>query len=67
VHNVSDFRQTEVDRAELFVPGPNLEVKIAIAKFKKYKLSGSDNIPAEMIQTGDEMLLSVMHELINSV
>jgi hypothetical protein len=44
-----------------------LEVEIAIAKFKKYKTPGSDQIPAESIQAGGEILLSAIHKLINSV
>jgi hypothetical protein len=48
VHNVSDVRQTEIQTAEPLVPGQShLEVEIAIAKLKKYKSSGSDQIPAE--------------------
>jgi hypothetical protein len=54
--------------AEPLVPGPSrLEVGIAIAKLKKYKLPGSDKIPAELIHTGGETLLSAIHKLINSV
>jgi hypothetical protein len=54
--------------AEPFVPGPSwLEVEIAIAKLKKYKSPGSDQIPAELIQAGGETLLSTIHKLINSV
>jgi hypothetical protein len=46
---------------EPLVPGPShLEVK-------KYKLSGSDEIPAELIQAGGELLLSAIQKLINSV
>jgi hypothetical protein len=68
VHNVSDVRQIEVHTAERLVPGPSrLEIEIAIAKLKKYKSSGSDQIPAEPIQAGSEMLLSAIHKLINSV
>jgi hypothetical protein len=38
--------------AESLVPGPSrLEVEIAIAKLKKYKSSGSDQIPGELIQS----------------
>jgi hypothetical protein len=44
-----------------------LEVKTAIARLKKYKLPGSDQIPAELIQTGGEILPSAIHKLINSV
>jgi hypothetical protein len=67
VHNVSDVRQIEVHMAEPLVPGPsNLEVEIAIAKLKKYKSPGSDQIPAKLIQAGG-MLLSAIHKLINSI
>jgi hypothetical protein len=34
---------------------------------KKYKSPGSDQIPAELIQAGYEILLSAIHKLINSV
>jgi hypothetical protein len=68
VHNVSDVKQIEVHMAEPLVPGPSrLEVEIAIAKLKKYKSPGSDQIPAELIQAGAEMLLSAIHKLINSI
>jgi hypothetical protein len=50
------------------VPGPNsLEVEIAIAKLKKYKSRGNDQIPAELIHAGGKILLSAIHNLINSV
>jgi hypothetical protein len=59
VRNVSDVRQIEVHTAEPLVPGPSrLEVEIATAKLKKYKSPSSDQIPAELIQTGGEMLVS---------
>jgi sorting nexin-29 len=68
VHNVSDVRQIEVRTAELLVPGPScLKVEIVIAKLKKYKSPDSDEILAELIQAGGEMLLSAIHKLINSV
>jgi hypothetical protein len=68
VHNVSVVRQIEVHTAELLVPGPShLKVEIAIAKLKKYKSPGSDQNPAELIQTGGEILLSAIRELINSI
>jgi hypothetical protein len=34
---------------------------------KKYKSPGGDQLPAELIQAGGEMLLSEIHKLINSV
>jgi hypothetical protein len=39
--------------------------KIAIAKLKKYKPSGSDHILAVLIQAGGEILLPVIHKLMN--
>jgi hypothetical protein len=51
VHMVSEVRQIEIHRAEPLVADPRaFEVEIAIAKLKKYKLPGSDEIPAELIQ-----------------
>jgi hypothetical protein len=41
-----------------------LEIEIAIAKLKKYKLPGSDQILAELIQAGGE---SAIYKLINSI
>jgi hypothetical protein len=68
VHTVSDVRQIEVHTAEPLIPSPSrLEVEIAIAKLKNYKSPGSDQIPAELIQAGGEILLSAIHKLINSV
>jgi hypothetical protein len=47
------IRQTEIHRAEPFVPEPSAaEVKLVIRKFKRYKVPGSDQIPAELIQAG---------------
>jgi hypothetical protein len=47
--------------AEPLVPGPSrLEVEIAIGKLKKYKLPGSDDNLAELIQAGSEILLSTI-------
>jgi regulator of sirC expression with transglutaminase-like and TPR domain len=67
VHNVSDVREIEVHTAEPLVPGPSrFEVEIT-TKLKKYKSPGSDEIPAELIQAEDEILLSAIHKLINSV
>jgi hypothetical protein len=68
VHRVSDVRQMEIHTAEPLVPEPSpSEVEIAIAKLKKYKLPGSDQIPAELIQAGGETLQSEIHKLINSI
>ncbi|PNF31288.1 hypothetical protein B7P43_G12666, partial [Cryptotermes secundus] len=59
VHRVSDVRQTEIDTAEPLIPDPSpFEVESAIAKLKRYKSPGSDQIPAELIQAGGEILRS---------
>jgi hypothetical protein len=42
-------------------------VEIALAKLNKYKSSGSDQIPAELIQAGGEILLTSIHKLINKI
>jgi hypothetical protein len=68
VHRVSDVRQTEVHRAKSLVPDHSpFEVEIAIATLKRHKLQGSDEIPAEWIQAGGEILRSNIHKLINSI
>jgi hypothetical protein len=56
VHNVSDVTQIEVHAAEplLLLCSSRFEVEIAIVKLKKYKSQGSDQIPAELIQAGDD-------------
>jgi hypothetical protein len=43
------------------------DVEIAIAKLKRYKSPGSDQIKAELIQAGGEILCSNIHKLINSI
>jgi hypothetical protein len=63
VHRVIDFRQIEIHTPE---PG-SFEVKIAIAKFKKEKSPGSNQIPTEPIQAERETLWSEIHKLINSI
>jgi hypothetical protein len=64
---VSDVRQLEIHPAEALVPGSSrLEVEIAIARLKKYKSTGSAQIPAELIQAG-ETLRSEFHKLITCV
>jgi hypothetical protein len=68
VHNVSDVRQIEIHKAEPLVPGPSrLDVEIAIAKLEKYKSPGSNEIVAKRIEAGGEILLSMIHKLINSI
>jgi hypothetical protein len=68
VRDVSDVRQIEVHTAEPLVSGSIcLEVEVAIAKLKRYKLPGSDQLMAKLIQAGGEILQSAIHKPINSV
>jgi hypothetical protein len=54
--------------SESLETGPShLEVEIAIAELKKYKSSGTDQIPTELYQAGGETSVSVIHKLITSV
>jgi hypothetical protein len=67
VHSVSDVRHIEIHTAEPLVPDPRpFELEIAIAKLKRYKSPGSDQILAELIQAGGEILRSKIHKLNNS-
>jgi hypothetical protein len=62
---MSVVTQIEIHVAEPLVPGPShLETEITIAKLKKYKSPGSDQITTEGIQAGGETLVSVIHKLI---
>jgi hypothetical protein len=64
-HRASEVRQTELQTAELLVPDPcSFEVQIAIAKLKRYKSAGCDQILAELIQAGGEILRSEIHKFI---
>jgi hypothetical protein len=68
VHMASDVRQIEIHTAEPILRDPSpFKVEIAIEKLKRYKLQGSDQIPAEFIQAGGEILHYKIHELINYI
>jgi hypothetical protein len=55
-------------KAELLVPDCSpFEVENCYCKFKRYKLPGNDQILAEVIQAGGEMLHPKIHKLINSI
>jgi hypothetical protein len=50
--------------AESFVPEPCAsEVEIAVGKLKRYNCSGVDQIPAEIVQAGAEIVRLEIHEL----
>jgi hypothetical protein len=68
VHEINNVRQAEIHTAEPLVPEPSSsEVDIATWKVKRYKLPGTDQIPADLIQAGDNTLHSKIHTLINSI
>jgi hypothetical protein len=67
INGVNAIRQAEMHTAEPSVLKPSpLEVKTATEKLKIYKLSCSDQIPAELIQAGGNTLYFDFHILINS-
>jgi hypothetical protein len=66
VHRVSDVRQILMHTCQPLVPNPTcFEVYIAITKLKRYKLSGSDQSPAEVIQAGGETIQSDIQKHVN--
>jgi hypothetical protein len=68
VRRLDDVRQIEIHTAKPLVPYPiYFDVKITIEKLKLYKSPGSDQISAELIQTGGVILRSEIHKLINSI
>jgi hypothetical protein len=65
VHSVRDVRLIEIHTAEPLVHGLSpSEVEIVVVKMKKYKLPGSDQIPAELIETEGETLLGFRNSVI---
>ena len=68
MHGVNDVRQTEIHTAEPAVPEPSAyEFGVAIEKLKRYKSSGVDQIPAELIKAGSRIIRCGIHKLIISI
>jgi hypothetical protein len=68
VHGIHDVKQTDKHTAEPLVSEPgNVKVEIAIGKLKSYKSPGSDQIPAELIKAGVEILRSDIHKRIRFI
>jgi hypothetical protein len=68
VHKFSDVRQIKIHTAEPLVPdSSSIEVETVIAKLKRYKSPGSDQIPAELIQESGKILRSEFHKLIKYI
>jgi hypothetical protein len=65
-HRVNDVTQTEIHTAEPSVPDPSpFTVETATAEMERYKLPGTDQISAELIQERGETLRSDVHKPIN--
>jgi hypothetical protein len=68
VHGVNDVGHTEINTAEPLVLEPNsFEFELGIEKLKRYNSPGNDEIPAKLIQAGDNTLRCEIHKLTNSV
>jgi hypothetical protein len=69
IQQVGGIRQAEIQIAESFVPEHSIsEVKVAIGKLKRYKLPGTDQIPAELIQAGrGETLYPQIYKLVKKL
>jgi hypothetical protein len=68
VHVECGVRQTEIHTAEQFVPENNSsDFEVAIGKLKRYKSPGVDQIPADLIQAGEETLRSEIDKLIKLI
>jgi hypothetical protein len=65
LHMASNVRQIEIHTAELLSPDSSFfDVKIAIAKLKRSKSPGSDQILSELLQAGGDILRSKILKLI---
>jgi hypothetical protein len=68
VNGVHYVRQMDIHMVEPSVPEPSLvKVESAIGKLKSYKSPGTDQIPAELIKAGGEILYTEIHRLICSI
>jgi hypothetical protein len=68
VHGVNYVWQTEIHVAEPLLSEPSsLEVGITIAKLKRCKSSGIDQIPSDLIEIVGSTLRSQIHKLGNSL
>jgi hypothetical protein len=58
----------DIHTAEALVPDPShVEMEIAIGNLKRYKFPGTDQIPAELVKAGGEILCAGIHRLIRSI
>ena len=68
VHGADDVRQRVIYTAKPLVPEPSaFDIGMAIEKLKRYRSSGSHQIPAELIASWCRTVRSEIHKLINSI
>jgi hypothetical protein len=68
VHGVSDVRQAEIHTAGPLVPEPSvLELELAVEKLKSHKSPGIDQIPAELIKSGDRTIRFAILKLVIAI
>jgi hypothetical protein len=68
VHGVKDIRQMDIHTAEPLVPELRLvEWENPIEELNRYESPGTDQIPAELIKAGGEMLRSEVLKLIRFI
>jgi hypothetical protein len=62
IHRVNNVSQTEIHTAEPLVPKPgSLDDEVANEKLERYKSSDTDQILAELIQTGGNTQCPALH------
>jgi len=68
IQGVGSVRQTALPTAKPLLPEPSAcEVEMAIEKLNGHKLTGIDQIPAELIKAGHRTVCSKIHKRLNSI
>jgi hypothetical protein len=68
VHTADDVVQIQIHTPRPLVPDPShTELELATGNLKKYRSRGSDHIRAKLLNAGNEIFLSAIHKIINSI
>jgi hypothetical protein len=63
LHRAGGVRQIEVHTAEPFVPQPIAsQFEVAVGKLRKHKSPGFDQIPAEIVPAGGELIKFIVNK-----